>query len=175
MSRSCAIVLGMRLGSSLGLMVWVSVAVGCGSASLDTGDGDYMDDDLPMGACPEPGSCSPGAGNSPGTVPVGGSCSDAGDCSEGAGCMAPWSDGEVGEFTCSATCIPNDDDSMWCLGSAACCDPEATCNARGLCRVGAVLEDTDGEEASGTTATDGDAGSSSGMGTTTTATGSTGD
>jgi hypothetical protein len=141
-----------------GWMFLVISAAGCGDASLDTGDGDYMDDDLPMGNCSGTGACPQGPSNPPGSVPVGGPCGDAADCSAGAACMAPWSDGEVGEFTCSAQCVPTDDESMWCLGSASCCDPEATCNARGLCRVGSALDDTAGSEG---TASDGGASSTS--------------
>lgn len=165
-ARRCCYRGRMRFG--LGWLVGVLALGGCGDTSLDTGDGDYMDEDLPMGQCSGTGSCPLPPGGPPGSVPAGSPCGAAQDCSEGLFCMAPWSEGALGEFTCSAECIPSDDETMWCLDSAGCCDPNATCNARGMCRVGELVDDTGAAGSSGamaSTGTDGtDAGSGQGSG-----------
>ena len=80
-------------------------------------------------------------------------CRVSGDCGNGEICAAAY-EGELGPFVCSDTCVENFDDARWCGDAAACCDPEASCNAVGLC---------DGEIPTATdSGTDSDSGSDSG-------------
>lgn len=144
---------------------------GCSAADSAGGDGDYMDDDLPMGNCSagSGGSC-PDTGNVPAGFPCGGTLECTGDLA----CVATFQEGEVGEFTCSAQCIPNDDEAWWCIDAGGCCDPTATCSPRGLCIVPDGLDDTaadptmstigDGTGATGSTGVDPTGGDSSGSG-----------
>lgn len=137
-----------------------------------------MDDDLPMGMCGVTGCATDSGG---GGVPVGFPCNGPNECSGEAACVAPYEDGEAGEFVCSAVCLPLEDESSWCLDDDACCDANAFCNPRGLCMMGdAALDDTTaGTDGSGTGVgtdsgtdtgtgadTGNDSGSGSGSGTT---------
>jgi hypothetical protein len=159
----------------LGLIAVLGLlAAGCGdSAAADAiGDGDYMDDDIPAG------NCGPTGCGSDGGVPVGFPCAGSTECSGDAVCVAPFVEGEVGEFVCGAQCIPLMDEASWCLDASACCDANAVCSPRGLCIEGPVsADDTTGGASSGTdtganatgateAGTDsGDSGGSSGDGT----------
>lgn len=147
---------GVRM--RLGLTIVAALVCGC-SAAEDAGaeTDDFIDMDTP------PGNCSAGTTGmpcpDPGTTgaPVGGPCLDSADCAEG-WCVAPFTEGEVGSFTCIAECIPLMDESMWCLDASACCEPGAVCSARGLCVEGGL--DDSGTASSGTasgTASDGTA------------------
>ncbi len=128
----------------------------CGDSSLDSaGDGDYMDDDIPMGNCG-----ATGCDTDDGGVPIGFPCAQSSDCAGEAACVAPFADGDVGESVCSAQCVPIDDESSWCLDSAACCDANAVCNPRGLCIPGESSLDSSGGAT--TTADTGDASSTGG-------------
>ena len=123
--------------------------VGCGDSSLDSAsDGDYMDDDIPMGNCG-----ATGCDTDDGGVPIGFPCAQSSDCAGEAACVAPFADGDVGEFVCSAQCVPNDDESSWCLDAAACCDANAVCNPRGLCIQGEGSLDSSGGAATTGTGT----------------------
>lgn len=121
---------------------------GCGAANDAGGDGDYMDDDLPMGNCSagSGGACPADSGN----VPAGFPCGASQDCEGDLTCVAPFADDEVGEFTCSAQCIPLEDEAWWCLDASACCDVDAVCSPRGLCLLPGALDDTAGDAASST-------------------------
>jgi hypothetical protein len=132
------------------------------AASTSAGDGDYMDDDLPMGMCG-----ATGCDTDQGGVPVGFPCAGTNECSGDAVCIAPFTDGDVGEFTCAAQCVPLDDDSTWCLDSSACCDANAVCNPRGLCIMGdPAADDTAGSGGSSGSST-GDASSDTGASSST--------
>ena len=144
----------------LGLVIGTALALAaCAAADGAGGDGDYMDDDLPMGNCSggtSGGACPSDSGN----VPAGFPCSGTQECTGDLSCVAPFMDDEVGEFTCSAQCIPNDDEAWWCIDAAACCDPAATCSPRGLCVLPVALDDTaaDGATMGDATATVGSTG-----------------
>lgn len=132
----------------LGLMIGTALALaGCAADTGAGGDGDYMDDDLPMGNCSDGsgGACPEDSGNVPAGFPCGGTAECSGDLS----CVAPFADDEVGEFTCSAQCIPTDDEAWWCIDPAGCCDPNATCTPRGLCVVPDAIDDTAGDDTIG--------------------------
>jgi hypothetical protein len=165
--------LGLVIVATLGLL-------GCAAEGLDAG-GDVATEDLIDMDTP-PGNCSaetgadpcPDPGASTG-VPEGGACLESSDCAAGTVCIAPFVDGEVGDFTCTAQCIALMDESSWCLDSTACCDPGAVCSTRGLCVEGS-LDDSGTAADSGTgtgegTGTEGTAGS----GTTAGSEGSSGD
>jgi hypothetical protein len=146
----------------LGLTIVAALACGCAAAD-DAGQGAETDDFIDMDT--PPGNCSAGTGAmpcpDPGTTgsPVGGPCLDSTDCAEGGWCVAPFNDGEVGDFTCVSECIPLMDESAWCLDASACCQEGAVCSARGLCVEGGL--DDSGTAGSGTasdgTASDGTA------------------
>jgi hypothetical protein len=139
-------------------IVALTAQLGCGGSEFDTaGDGDYMDDDIPMGQCGNTGCADTGG------VPVGFPCGGSTECSGEAGCVAPFADGQAGDFVCIAQCIPNNDEASWCLDDAACCDETATCSTRGLCVAGAV-DDTAGIDSTGAD-TDTSAGSDTGTDT----------
>jgi hypothetical protein len=124
----------MRLG--LGILALLAAA-GCALAS-DTPDADtddFIDMDTPPGNCSAGPTAEPCP--DPGTTgsPEGGPCIDSLDCQGDNACVAPFVDGEVGDFVCSSQCIALLDESAWCLDAGACCDMEAVCSARGLCVV----------------------------------------
>lgn len=167
----------------LGLVIGAALALGGCAADGAGGDGDYMDDDLPMGNCSGTSGACPGDS---GTVPAGFPCAGTPECAGDLACVAPFADDVVGEFTCSAQCIPSDDEAWWCIDASACCDPAATCTTRGLCVVPDALDDTAADEGTtvGSTATVGSTGidptstggtGDTGSGTSDTATGSSGD
>lgn len=169
--------LGLWLAAALGLL-------GCASADSDAGPGtdDFIDMDTPPGNCSAgtTGMPCPDPGQTTG-VPEGGACLDSTDCASGTSCIAPFVDGEVGDFVCTSQCIGLMDESAWCLDASACCDAGATCNPRGLCIEGALDDSgsgtaSDGTASDGTTSTGGTttgSNESSGSGTTA-ATGTTG-
>lgn len=67
-----------------------------------------------------------------GPAPV---CLSSDDCLGNDVCVASW-DPETqtaGEPDCAFACIPSYDETQWCADAAACCDPDATCTARGYC------------------------------------------
>jgi len=145
----------------LGLTIVALLAVGCGDFSesdLGGATDDFIDMDEPGGNCsagPEQNPCiDPGSSGSP----EGGPCQTTSQCVAGTVCVAPFMEGEVGDFTCSDQCIPLMDETMWCLDSTACCDPTAVCNARGLCVEGGVDESGTGSDTGTGTAGDGTAG-----------------
>jgi hypothetical protein len=134
-------------------MIVAVLASGCsaddGAANGDDAD-DFMDMDTPPGncsagttaaPCPEPGSSG---------SPEGGPCTEEVECAAGNACVAPFIDGEVGDFTCTSQCLALMDESAWCLGASACCDVGAVCSARGLCVEGG-LDDSGTGTGSGTT------------------------
>jgi len=159
--------LGLVIVAALGLL-------GCASDDAFGGEGttdDFIDMDTPPGNCSAGSNPCPDPGGSTG-VPEGGACIESSNCVEGTYCIAPFVDGEVGDFICTALCIPLMDESSWCADSSACCDIGAVCSTRGLCIDGA-LDDTGtaesgtGTEGTGTsgtegTGTSGTAGTSSG-------------
>jgi len=143
-------------------MVAVLGLLGCGAiedagASTD----DFIDMDTPPGNCSaETGAAPcPDPGASTG-VPEGGACLESNDCAAGTYCIAPFHDGEVGDFTCTAQCIPLMDELSWCLDASACCDVGAACNSRGLCIDGGL--DDSGTATDSGTGTEGTGTSSSG-------------
>lgn len=122
----------MRLGLAVVLAAaWIA---GCGSDDgAGGGTDDFIDVDTP------PGNCSAGTGGipcpTPGSdgSPNGGPCAATEHCAEpGSSCIAPFDDGQVGEFICTAECIALDDATAWCLDASACCTEGAICR-RGLC------------------------------------------
>jgi hypothetical protein len=62
------------------------------------------------------------------------SCSLSRPCETG-WCVAPYADNQRGAFACIGTCVELDDPASWCFDASACCDPAATCSARGYCVV----------------------------------------
>lgn len=130
---------------------------------------DFIDMDTP------PGNCSAGTGldpcPDPGAstgIPEGGACRESSDCAQGNHCIAPFVDGDVGDFVCAAQCIALMDESAWCLDANACCDAGAICSARGLCVEGGL--DGSGTAADTGTAGDGTAGDGTTGGGTSTGT-----
>lgn len=154
--------LGLIIVASLGLL-------GCGAFDEDAGAAtdDFIDMDTP------PGNCSAGTGLAPCPdpgastgIPEGGACRESSDCAPGNHCIAPFVDGDVGDFVCTAQCIALMDESAWCLDASACCDVGAVCSARGLCVEGGLDgSGTTGDTGSGT-AGDGTAGGATSTGTT---------
>jgi hypothetical protein len=159
------------VGMRLGLVIVALLASGCAMAEDAAGGAtdDFIDMDTP------PGNCSAGTGADPcpdpGTtgVPEGGACQQSSQCAPGSACIAPFIEGEIGEFECTSQCITVGDETAWCLDSSACCDEGAVCSARGLCIEGALDESgtaSDGTASDGTasdgTASDGTASSSGG-------------
>lgn len=123
---------GMRLGLTVVVGLLASgCAAGNDSAQGDTDD--FIDQDVPPGncsagttsECPEPGT---------GGSPEGGPCIDSNDCANG-NCIAPFIDGQVGDFTCTMQCISLEDEGAWCVDDSSCCDAGAgaVCSTRGLC------------------------------------------
>jgi hypothetical protein len=122
---------------------------GCDDSSteseFDTAGGlsDEMPEDLPAGGCEdEPGDCeTDGAGeSSSGGVDAApqdeaAPCELSGDCDGAGACVAAYEDGERGAFECRFACVPTLDEAAWCGDDASCCDPQATCTARGYCVV----------------------------------------
>jgi hypothetical protein len=167
------------VGMRLGLLVAAVLASGCGAddgaAGGDTDD--YLDMDTPPGncsagtaaePCPDPGSSG---------VPEGEPCNSSQQCAVGNACVAPFVDGEAGQFVCAWQCVELGDESQWCLDASACCEPGAVCSARGLCIAGGLDDSGTGSGTAGDgtvgTGTDGSGSSSSGeAGTTTESTGS---
>lgn len=158
------------------------VVCACGDSGASAGDGDYMDDDLPMGGCAGSGSggCVTG-------TPVGFPCSATQQCVDAAVCAAPFADSQAGDPVCMPQCIPLDYEPAWCLDSSACCDAGAVCSPRGLCEMSEPPSDETGLGSSGSanTGTGGEptstgadpttgsgSGSSSGSGSDTGSTGS---
>jgi hypothetical protein len=121
------------------------VACGDDSASGDA----YMDDDVPAGSCmTDTGECdtdsSPfdeGGDDGPTTAENDDECNASLECGAGLSCMATF-DGEIGEFECSAACIPDMDETLWCLDDAACCGVQSSCGPRGYCTSAGTDEST---------------------------------
>ncbi|MEM7159669.1 MAG: hypothetical protein AAF799_42910 [Myxococcota bacterium] len=144
----------MRLGLAVVAMMLVG---GCGSSDSAFGADteDFIDEPTPPGNCSAGTSAGP-CPNDTGGNPAGSPCLEPDDCAAGVHCVAPYDDGEVGDFACSDQCIDLMDEQAWCLDAAACCTEGAICR-RGLC----VLED--GVDESGTAGSDsGDTGTGSG-------------
>src|SRR4029079_9186351 len=105
--------------------------------------------------CPDPGGST--------GVPDGGACLDSSNCAMGSHCVAPFVDGDVGDFVCTAGCVPLMYEDAWCLDSSACCDAGAVCNSRGLCVEGSLDDSgtaadsgtSDGTEGTGSTGSGG--------------------
>src|SRR5262245_16248725 len=90
----------------LGLSVLPMAACG------DAYGADLFDDDLPMGMCSASGG-EPCPGETEG-LPAGFPCAGTAECATGVVCVAPFADGEVGDFTCSNACVPAEDETQWC-------------------------------------------------------------
>lgn len=145
-------------------MVIATLAGGCAfdsAASFDTED--YIDMDPPPSNCSAGTTASPcPAGDSSGN-PVGGPCIDSDDCLGEAACVAPYSDGEVGDFTCTDQCLPLEDPTSWCFDAASCCDPAASCR-RGLCVLDPAVDESGSGPDGGDSGSSSDSGGSSGTG-----------
>lgn len=139
----------------LGLRFAAAIAIVSGCAAADAGDGVATDDFIDMDT--PPSNCSAGTSAEP--CPAGGSsgasegeaCLRSSDCADDNHCVASFMDGEVGAFVCSSQCVPQLDESSWCLDSSACCEVGAVCSARGLCVDGAL----DGSGTAGDASSDG--------------------
>ncbi len=169
----------------LGLLIVVALASGCAAGDDAAGGGsdDFIDMDTPPGNCSAGTTAEPCPDPGTSGAPEGAPCISSAQCELGTSCVAPFVDGEAGEFICSSQCIVLGDESRWCLDASACCEPGAVCSARGLCVEGG-LDDTgtssgtagdgtasDGTASDDTTGTDGSGSSGSGTGA---ATGTTG-
>jgi hypothetical protein len=133
----------MRCATALAL-------AGCGGFDA-AGDGDFMDDDLPMGNCSGTGTGAACPQTTSGGVPAGFPCSASGQCEGDLHCVAPFDGEDAGDLFCSAQCIALEDSAWWCLDDDACCDPGAICTPRGLCVMGDALDDTVGDATSSAT------------------------
>ena len=128
-------------------LVVFALAVGCGSKddSIEADDV-YMDDDVPAGSCmSESGDdCDTEAvGGDASTAEVAGTCESTLECGDGEVCIATF-DGDIGEFECSASCIPDRDETRWCIDDEGCCEAGSICGERGYCMPGDAV-DTGGE------------------------------
>lgn len=81
--------------------------------------------DAPVGAATDGAATEPQAGCRASTECMGGSCA------------APYDpdNQQRGSFECRFVCVPNLDEQSWCADDSSCCDPQATCTARGYCLV----------------------------------------
>src|SRR5688572_13672441 len=124
-TRGIPLEFGYRVGMRLGfLCVGALLSSACAADASGAGEGDFMDDDLPMGNCGAgsgTGSCPEDSGN----VPAGLPCTVSANCEGELACIAPFIDDDVGDFVCSATCIGLEDEAWWCLDASACCDAAA--------------------------------------------------
>ena len=150
-------------------------AAGCSAAdsALEGATDDFID------MSPPPSNCSAGTGAEPCPAtdsgsPAGGPCRDSTDCLDGNACVAPFEDGEAGDFVCVTACIDLADEASWCLDASACCDPLAVCGPRGLCVIqggldesGTAGSDSGSSEGSGSSGGS-DSGSDTGAATSTT-------
>lgn len=160
----------MRLGLTI---VAVLLAGGCGSFAEDAGidTDDFIDMDTPPGDCPQGQVCSGSSGTT--GAPEGSPCLNSTQCADDAACVAPFTNGMVGDFVCTNECIGPMDEARWCLDPSACCG-SADCNARGLC-IPAALDDTgSGSDSGSGTGADGSGTEGSGSTGGTEGTGSTG-
>jgi hypothetical protein len=138
---------------------WVLVAalaaLGCDdeSATVDQesthgGFTDEMPEDLPAGGCDEnPDECESGDEGSEGDSRSSGvdaaaqgdsgpaPCERSADCNGAGACVASYEEDERGDYVCRFACVPTLDEAAWCRDDASCCDPAATCTARGYCVV----------------------------------------
>jgi hypothetical protein len=146
------------------------LAIACGD-DLEGADA-YMDDDVPSGNCmTDTGECdtdsSPfdeGDDDGPTTAANDDECSASLDCDAGLACMATF-DGDIGEFECSASCIADMDETLWCLDDAACCGVESSCGPRGYCTpAGGLDESSTGESSTSDASTDEGGATTSGTG-----------
>ncbi len=120
------------------LLATIGLAAACGD-DLDSA-GDYVDDDVPSGSCmSESGDadCDPDTmpaddDDGPVTAASDDECEGSIDCDAGEVCMATF-DGDIGEFECRAACIPDRDETRWCVDDAACCEIDSVCSQRGYC------------------------------------------
>lgn len=174
---------GVRM--RLGWVVVAALASGCAASGADAGaTDDFIDMDTPPGNCSATVGVDPCPAPDTSGSPEGGPCRNTEDCVAGTSCVAPYVDGNVGDFVCSAQCIQLMDESAWCLDSSACCDESSSCSARGLCVPGESLDDSGSSDGttdasssgSGASSSGGSGGSggSSGTGSTGAATGTTG-
>lgn len=133
----------MRLDYGVPAVFAALLVVGCAADNTFT---DEMPDDLPAGqsdtgeaddgSAPTPTSSSSGAeGESSSVTGDLSDCQSSDDCLGNDVCVAPWdADTQThGAAECSFACIPSLDDTQWCADAAACCDPDASCTARGYC------------------------------------------
>jgi hypothetical protein len=143
----------------LGLAIVALVASGCGGddGALESGaTDDFIDMDTPPGNCSAGPMADPCPTPDTTGAPEGEACASSAGCEGGNACVAPFIDGEVGEFTCTSQCIALLDETAWCLDAVACCDMGAVCNARGLCVVpaGGLDESGSGSGTAGEGTTD---------------------
>ncbi|MEM9463419.1 MAG: hypothetical protein AAGF11_55265 [Myxococcota bacterium] len=151
------------------LGLWVALATaaiaGCGASddALGADTDDFIDVSTPPGNCSADTGAEPCPTPDSSGSPEGGPCINSDNCLDGGTCVAPFDNGEVGDFTCTSQCIGLADETRWCLDDNACCGLEigAVCTARGLC----VIPE-EGLDSSGTgTADSSDTASSGGTGT----------
>ncbi|MEM9460454.1 MAG: hypothetical protein AAGF11_40170 [Myxococcota bacterium] len=133
------------------LSVWrlavVLFAAGC---AVGTADGQFDETDSLIAPPDEP------AGDQ---IALGEPCPSSNACQSGI-CSAPWN-GEGAPLVCVDSCVATEDSTRWCADDQSCCDPAATCGARGLCRVGAVVDGT-GSSGTGSSGSSGSGSSGSG-------------
>jgi hypothetical protein len=133
-----------------------------------------MDEDVPAGMCmSESGPCETSdSGGVDTNAGLGDPCSASGQCESGI-CSATF-DGEIGEFECHTTCIPDFDEARWCIDDASCCSG-SVCSLRGYCQPNdATSTGGDASTSTGGADTSGDAtGTTTGAGETGTWSGAT--
>jgi len=131
----------------------MGLATGCAMKDDAAGADDlYMDDDVPSGNCMgETGPCDTDteAGGDESSTPTGGACESTSQCSVGDTCMATF-DGDIGEFECQSACIPDDDETRWCIDDDGCCNEGSVCAERGYCRPSGAADTTAGDSTSST-------------------------
>ncbi len=60
-------------------------------------------------------------------------CEASSDCPGDEVCVGAYEgEGGPGDFTCTADCVPEDFDELWCADDAACCEG-LTCDMLGFC------------------------------------------
>jgi hypothetical protein len=93
-------------------------------------DTEYIGEDLPAGNCGETDDDEPCTSSSGGAAPSG--CQASTEC-EGEEICAAGFDGEIGSFACRSTCIPDLDETRWCVDDQGCCGVDSVCQDRGYC------------------------------------------
>lgn len=158
----------MRLGLAV-VLAAVAIA-GCGgddAASFGSDTEDFIDVSTPPGNCSADTGAEPCPTPGSSGSPEGGPCLQSSHCLDGGWCVAPFDDGEVGDFTCTSVCIDLDDETAWCLDDSACCAAGAVCSARGLCIIPESGLDDSGSGTDSGSSTGSDTGSGTDTGTST--------